>query len=299
MKDFIDDAKKKAAEAKDRATQEAGEAMAKAIVGQAERRVASVVDGWLDSAEQALSDAEGEVAGRRKAAGLEPQDAAPTAEGDSEDAEVADPVEDAEPVEQGPTADEREAALRDRLAALKAQRAALPPAPEPPPEQVTAPVAAPVEVDDRPGFTPAPTPRDPYAEANAVLERAAEARGGDPVTLDTPMSPDLGDPFAAAEAALARARESRVAAGTYREPVQRAPVTPQAPRSVDDVLARAAEARAIASKGRRGIAAEADARKALARMKAARGMPSESPVAVDDEDDLPTEPGARPRKRTL
>jgi hypothetical protein len=72
-------------------------------------------------------------------------------------------------------------------------------------------------------------------------------------------------------------------------------------RSADDVLARAAEAREAAMKGgRRGMAREEEARRALAELKASRGHGG-APVADpdDDEADEPKSGRPKPRKRTL
>jgi hypothetical protein len=313
VKKWLDEAQEKAAEAKDKAQAEAGKAIAKAVVDEAGRRVSATLEGWLDSAESALEEATQEAEGRRE--GLE----LPTGDADAVASELEEVVEEAT----GPTPEELAEAAAAELQRMKEERAALAAQVHTPGDEVHTPgevhtvdeahavveapeeevVVVPQEPELEPEWTP-PPPRDVFAEAEETLRRAAEARGGEPVTADAPLTPDRADPFAAAEAALAKARAARVSSGTARADEPEPAPLPRSGRgdplsSAEAVLAKAAEARETAMRGgRRAAAREAEARRTLERMKAGRGAAPTPEPAGSDEDDTPA--GLpKPRKRTL
>ena len=107
--------------------------------------------------------------------------------------------------------------------------------------------------------------RDPYADANEALRKAAEARGAEPVPLEARKPGGPKDPMAAARRALEGA----------------------------------AAAREEATKGKLGLAREADARAQLERMRRGGEIgPDEDTEETDRGDSAPPSP-SNPRKRTL
>lgn len=110
------------------------------------------------------------------------------------------------------------------------------------------------------------TRRDPYADANDALRRAAEARGVEAVPLTTPKPGQREHPMAAAHRALADA----------------------------------AAAREEAKKGKLGLAREAEARAQLDALR--RGQPYDPLEDADTEENEPADgppTPSRPKKRTL
>jgi hypothetical protein len=186
---------------------------------------------------------------------------------------------------------ETEAAL-ERAAALvgEADEAA-----EAEPGPAAEPAAEPVaEASAVPPVAPAP-PRDPLADAEAVLEEARRVRGAEaeppPIPAATPS-----DPFGAAEEALRRARAARGVKEPSSAPADEA-VAPDYSHLVRDPFADAEAAleaakqmRERARVGQEGLLREAKARAELKRLKELlRGKkgPSEEPEPHEDPGDAP------------
>ena len=318
MKKLLDSAKEKANEAREKATIKAQEALVEATIGVAKRKASSMVN---DLMEGVVGAAEESLAGAQSAAGESSHPDLPIDDDDSDDSDVNDEstaealalqAEQAE-AERVAAAEARaaEAAANERLVAERAARAheelarlKAEAAQRPPPPLVLAPEPEesdfePEESDLEPEVPvePAyilPSRRDPFEAAAAALRMAAEARGADPDEFE-PVPHVLDDPMAAARAALDRAASARSRGGA---PNSNTPseVVSRAPRTVEQVLAAAAEARAMAGKGRLGQAREDAARVELARMKR-DGFGPRAPSPSDEDDDLPADPG--PRKRRL
>jgi len=317
MKKLIDDAKAKAAEAKEKATIKAQEALVEATIGVAKRKASSMVEGLLEgvvgSAEESLAAAQ-VAAGDKTAPALPIEDE--TVEGPSEEEIAAEAEKEAERVaaekaEKERLAAERTARAVEELARLKAEAgiATTRPAPEEDDQEetVTEPMltlAPPPAPEPAPEPGPEPEPewmrrRDPFEAAEAALRQAAEARGSDPdAVVPVPRTvAEAADPMAAARAALNRAAEARGRSGAPNAGAVSDPVAPRAPRSVDEVLAEAAAARAMAKKGSRAQAREDSARAELARLKRDGFGPRKSDSNDDGGDDKP--PSKGPRKRQL
>lgn len=327
---WLDDAKKKATDtandAAARARDEAGKAAAKAAWNQLERKVTGLADGVLSAAEAELAE---QVRLREEAGtGGSVRD---VIDAEVDDAEEGEDVERAEVEPEGPSAAERQQAALAELARLKGERGSAvavavsedPQAEEPGADEVEATEApersAPAVVADAQapdarspreeshelprrrtwevGQAPVPSiapRRDPFADAEALLKRAAEARGGEPV-FDGSLRRDPSDPMAAARAALQAAAETRGGDEPVElpQPGRRDPT-----RSAEAALEAAAEARRLAKQGPRAAAREERAREELARLRAQLGRPG--PRGDDaDRGDEPDPPPLTPRKRRL